>query len=422
MKQVTDFKNKVKRQKRSTGLSKATWVVGIDIGKKKLCCVIMNKSRTIQHRFKVEASFSGYKEILNRTKEKTRGRVKVVYAMEPTGHYWMVLGQFFEDHNQQYVLVHPLSVARSREVNRLNRGKTDPIDAGLIAELALRGVTTRTQIPEDHWATLRFLAREIMDREKEIVRDKLRINSYVETTLPDFLKIFPNPFCLAARACLRSLGNFKQAIKGDFSGFEKRVRKNYTGKRLWISRVKKIYDTLRQSESLGLRAGRDAMFCRIINALERLEVAEKQQNVAKQSLLSIYDQNEYKPHLDSVHGTTSTTNALILGFLGNPASYDNPKTLIKLAGCDPVPNESGKYHGKTPISHRGRSLLRKAADRTAFSIEKRNVVFRNFFHHLVTRQKNRLTKRQARIACINKYFRIIWVLCNHRVMFNPSLA
>ena len=164
------------------------------------------------------------------------------------------------------------------------------------------------------------------------------------------------------------------------------------------------------------------MFCRIINSLERLEVAEKQQEDTRQSLLSYYNQSEYKKYLNSVQGTTSTTNALVLGFMGNPISYDNPKALIKLAGCDPVLNESGKYRGKTSISHRGRSLLRKAADRTAFSIEKRNVVFRNFFHHLVTRQKNKLTKRQARIACINKYFRIIWVLCNHRVTFNPSLA
>lgn len=334
MNKVTKFTKKVKGQVNNSFLAKTSWVVGIDIGKKRISCAIMKKDRTFLCRFNTEASIDGYKKILMRTKEKTKNRGKVVYAMEPTGHYWMILGQFFEDNNQQYVLIHPLVVARSREVARLNRGKTDHMDARLIGELACRGIVTRTQIPEDYWATLRFL----------------------------------------------------------------------------------------QSETIGLRAGRNAMFCRIINSMERLEVAEKQQNTTEQSLLAYYNQSEYKKYLNSVQGTTPTTNALILGFLGNPTSYDNPKTLIKLAGCDPVLNESGKYHGKTHISHRGRSLLRKAADRTAFSIEKRNVIFRNFFHHLVTRQKNKLTKRQARIACINKYFRIIWVLCNHRVKFNPSLA
>ena len=422
MKKVTKSTKKVKGQINNPVLTKASWVVGIDIGKKKISCALMKKDQNILCRFNTEASIDGYKRILDRVKEKTKGRGKVVYAMEPTGHYWMVLGQFFEDHNQQYVLMHPLAVARSREVVRLNRGKTDPMDARLIGELACRGIATRTQIPENYWATLRFLAREYMDREKDIVREKLRINSYVETTLPGFLEILPNPLCLTGRACLRILANFKEAIKGDFPSFEERVRKHYTGKRLLVSRVRQVYDKLRNGEVMGLRAGRYAMFCRIINSLERLEVAERQQKTTEQSLLSHYDQSEYKKYLNSVRGTTSTTNALILGFMGNPTCYDNPKSLIKLAGCDPVLNESGKYQGKTSISHRGRSLLRKAADRTAFSIEKRNIVFRNFFHHLVTRQKNKLTKRQARIACINKYFRIIWVLCNHRVTFDPSLA
>jgi transposase len=422
MKKVTEFSQKVKGQETNIVLNKAAWVVGIDIGQKRLSCVLMNKAQTVLCRFNTEASLNGYEKILEQVKEKTKGRGKVVYAMEPTGHYWMVLGQFFEDNDQHYVLIHPLVVARSREVNRLNRSKTDPMDARLIGELACRRKVTRTQIPKNYWATLRFLAREYMDREKDCVREKLRITSYLETILPGFLEIFPTPLCLTGRACLHAFSNFKEALKGDFSSFEKRVRKHYTGKRFLVSRARRIYDTLRHTTAIGLRAGRDAMFCRIINSIERLEVYERQQETAERALLALYDQCEYKQYLNSIQGTTSTTNALVLGFIGNPTDYDHPKTLTKLAGCDPVLNESGKYKGETSISHRGRNLLRKASDRTAFLIEKRNIVFRNFFNRLVTRQKNRLTKRQARVACINKYFRIIWVLCNHRVLFNPALA
>ena len=422
MKKITDPAEKVKDNVKNIALSKAKWIVGIDIGKKKLSCVLMRKDQTVVCRFKTDVSFEGFTQMLNQVKEKTRHNGKVVYAMEPTGHYWMVLGQFFDDHNRQYVLIHPLAVARSREVVRLNRSKTDSMDARLIGKLACLSIITRTQIPEDYWATIRFLAREYMDREKDIVREKLRIFSYIETTLPEFLNVFPKPLFLTGRACLKALAHFKPAVKRDFAGFEDLVRKQYAGKRLLISRVRRLYDKLRQGNTLGLRAGRQAMFSRIINSLERLEVYERQKKGTEQRLLSCYDQSEHKQYLDSVYGTSPTTNALILGFMGNPVSYDNPKTLIKLAGCDPVLNDSGIYKGKTSISHRGRNLLRKAGDRTAFLIEKRNIVFRNFIHRLMTRQKNKLTKRQARIACINKYFRIIWVLCNHRVKFNTALA
>ena len=137
MKQVTESKKKVKDQKTKGIAIEATWVVGIDIGKSQLSLAIMNKTQSVVHKFGVENSFAGHKKMLEKVKEKTKGN-KVLYAMEPTGHYWMVLGQFFEDYNRQYVLIHPLAVARSREVVKLNRGKTDPLDAKLIGMLALR--------------------------------------------------------------------------------------------------------------------------------------------------------------------------------------------------------------------------------------------------------------------------------------------
>ena len=422
MKKVANSGRKVKGQLKETILNKASWVIGIDIGKENLSCALMDINKTLVCRFEVEGSLAGYNELLDRVKRETRGNGKALFALEPTGHYWMVLGQFFEDHNQSYVLIHPLVVARSREVNRLNKGKTDPMDARLIGELACDGLITRTQIPEDYWATIRVYAREFMDREKDIVREKNRISSYLETTLREFVDIFPNPLCMTGRACIRALTHFREALKGDWEHFEKHVRNQFPGKRLVTSRIRRLYEMLTRGDALGLRAGRQAMVYRIINSLDRLEIYEKQQEAARQALVDSYDKSEYKKYLDSICGTNATANALVLGFMGDPASYDSPASLVKLAGSDPVPDESGKLKGRTSISHRGRSLLRKAGDRASFLLEKRNSVFRSFMNHLMHRQKNRLTKRQARVACINKYLRIVWVLCNHRVPFNPALA
>jgi len=422
MKKVANFGRKVKGQLKTTVLDKASWVIGIDIGKEKLSCALMDIDQVLVCRFEVEGSLAGYNELLERVKRETMGKGKAVFAMEPTGHYWMVLGQFFEDHNQPYVLIHPLVVARSREVNRLNKGKTDPMDARLIGELACDGSITRTQIPGEYWATMRVYAREYMDREKDIAREKNRITSYLETTLPELIEIFHKPLGMTGRTCIRALANFREASKKDWEHFENHVRNQFPGKRLLTSRIRLLHEMLRRGDALGLRAGRQAMLHRIMNSLDRLEIYEGQQRAAKQALADAYEKSEYKQYLDSIWGSNTTANALVLGFMGDPASYDSPASLVKLAGSDPVPDESGKLKGRTPISHRGRSLLRKAGDRVSFLLEKRNSVFRAFVNHLTHRQKNRLTKRQARIACINKYLRIVWVLCNHRVPFNPALA
>ena len=403
-------------------MKNVTWIVGIDIGKEKLSCALMDANKVLVCRFVVAGSLRGYNELLTRVKSETKGSGKVVFALEPTGHYWMVLGQFFEDHNQSYVLIHPLVVARGREVRRLNKGKTDSLDARLIGELACNGSITRTQIPEDYWATIRFYAREYMDREKEIAREKNRVVSYLETTLPGFVEIFQKPLCMNGRACLRALINFRDVLKADIVIFERQVRKHFPGKRLLTSRVRSLHVMLQQGDALGLRAGRHAMLFRITQSLDRLDMFENQQKIAKQAMLDVYKKSEYKEYLDSIWGTVPMLNALVLGFIGDPALYDSPASLVKLAGCDPVRVESGKFKGRTRISHRGRSLLRKAGDRVSFLLEKRNNVFRSYFYHLISRQKNRFTKRQARVACINKYFRIVWVLCRYRVHFNPALA
>lgn len=422
MKKVADFQRKVQGQKALNDLKRASWILGIDIGKQKLSCALLSRDEVFLCRFDIEASPTGFQIMLERVASETRGAGSVVYALEPTSHYWMVLGQFLEDNNKSYVLVHPLVVARSREVKRLNRGKTDAFDARLIAELACRGNVTRTQIPEDDWATIRFYAREYFDREKDIAREKLRIMSYLETSLPGFLEVFPKPTAETSRACLRTLVNFRNVLQEDYARFENQVRTHYTRKRLMTSRVRRLFEMLQAGNALGMRSGRATMFWRIANSLDRLELYETQQDRASKALTDLYEKCEYKQYLDSVWGTSPLTNALVLGFMGDPSSYDSPSSLIKMAGCEPVPNESGKFKGRSFISHRGRNLLRKAGDRIAFLLEKRNSVFRNFFRHLTTRSQNKLTKREARVACINKYFRIIWVLCNHRVPFNPALA
>jgi transposase len=421
MKKITESPKKVKNKVHGL-MENVSWVVGIDIGKKKISCALMDTNKVLICRFDVAGSLTGYHELLDQVNREARGNGKVVFAMEPTGHYWMVLGQFLEDHNRSYVLIHPLVVARSREVHRLNKGKTDSLDAQLIGELACNGSITRTQIPGDYWATIRFYAREYMDREKEIAREKNRIVSFLETTLPGFVEIFPKPLCMTGRACLRGLATFQAALKGNGKHFERQIRKHFSGKRLLTSRVSRLHALLQRGDALGLRAGRHAMFFRIINSLDRLEMYEIQEEVAKQAMLDVYEKSEYKEYLDSIWGTAATVNALILGFMGDPALYDKPASLVKLAGCDPVRNESGKFKGRTFISHRGRNMLRKAGDRASFLLEKRNSVFRAFYNHLVNRQKNTFTKRQARVACMNKYFRIVWVLCHYRVHFNPSLA
>jgi hypothetical protein len=89
----------------------------------------MSRDEKPQCRFDVAFSSEGFQSMLQNVREETGKRGSVVFALEPTGHYWMVLGQYLEDQNQAYVLIYPLVFAKSREVNHLNKAKADRLDA-----------------------------------------------------------------------------------------------------------------------------------------------------------------------------------------------------------------------------------------------------------------------------------------------------
>ncbi|MGO9139748.1 MAG: hypothetical protein ACLP9S_07230 [Syntrophales bacterium] len=74
MKKVANSGRKVKGQLKETVLDKASWVIGIDIGKEKLSCALMDINKVPVCRFDVEGSLAGYRELLERVKRETMGK------------------------------------------------------------------------------------------------------------------------------------------------------------------------------------------------------------------------------------------------------------------------------------------------------------------------------------------------------------
>jgi len=65
--------------------------------------------------------------------------------------------------------------------------------------------------------------------------------------------------------------------------------------------------------------------------------------------------------------------------LGNFHLFDDPRTLVKVAGTDVNHYGSGDWDGTSRISHRGRSTLRAAADQQARLLVRRNDGYRARF-------------------------------------------
>ena len=94
--------------------------------------------------------------------------------------------------------------------------------------------------------------------------------------------------------------------------------------------------------------------------------------------------------------------------------------MVKHAGLCPRDNASGAHQGKTSLSGRGRPELRLAAWRAVWAALPNNPVLAARFHHLTTREDNRLARQQARAACAASLLRWLHVVVTRGVHWNPG--
>jgi transposase len=95
--------------------------------------------------------------------------------------------------------------------------------------------------------------------------------------------------------------------------------------------------------------------------------------------------------------------------------------VVKHAGLCLRDNASGAHQGKTSLSGRGRPELRLATWRAVWAALPNTPVLARF-HHLTTRQDNRLARQQARAACAAALLRWLHVVVTGAVRWDRAIA
>ena len=143
---------------------------------------------------------------------------------------------------------------------------------------------------------------------------------------------------------------------------------------------------------------------------------EKVTEVLKAAMLEV-------PHAEkllSISGVGIITVAGFLAEVGDIRRFDSPKQIQKLAGLELKENSSGKHHGRSSISKRGRKRLRKILFQVILSMIRTNAEFREVYQYFTTRQKNPLTGKQAIIAAGCKLIRVFYAILKKGVDYSPQ--
>ena len=117
-------------------VTEKTLVVGVDIGSTKQYARAFDyRGRELDHVFCFMDCRSGYELFLDWMQglRSANGMDKIIVGAEPTGHYWFGLRDFLDAAGIPLVLVNPLHVCRSKELDDNNQTKNDQKDPKVIA-------------------------------------------------------------------------------------------------------------------------------------------------------------------------------------------------------------------------------------------------------------------------------------------------
>jgi len=172
-----------------------TLVVGMDIAKHiHYACFVDERGRVIEKAFAVHQSKEGfenlYEKILQTMKEAKK--TEVIIGIEPTGHYWMNLAYFLDQYGIPLVMVNPMHVRRSKELDDNLPTKHDKKDALVIARLLKDGRFSYPRILKDIEAELRIGSTLRSKLTEDLASIKNRIIRWLDRYFPEFTQVFPN--------------------------------------------------------------------------------------------------------------------------------------------------------------------------------------------------------------------------------------
>ena len=377
-------------------------IVGIDVGSKK------HYARTFDWRgiecskkafvFTNDAEgFAGFLEWTSQMLEKS-GKETVIPGMEPTGHYWFDLAKFLQDNGMRPVLVNPLHVKRSKELDDHLPSKNDRKDPKTIAKLVIEGRYTYPYMPEG-------------------TRNKNRIQKWFSVYFPEYNEVYGSFDAISSMMIIK-----QAALPCDIIslGAEKinQIWREAKLKAVGKKRAQTLVEAAQRS--IGYTEGLGTARIEISMLLDDYEKLKVRLGLIMELIEKLVSKIPYAEKLMNIKGIGMKTVSGFIAEVGDISRFTNAKQLQKLAGQAIVENSSGKHKGKSRISKRGRKRLRYLLFEAALSLAATNPEFKELHRYYTSREQNPLKKIQSLMALSNKLIRVFYTILKNGADYDPE--
>lgn len=399
-------------------VSENTLVIGIDIAKHKhFACAIDDRGRVLQKSFPIVQSYLGFEYFYERLMALRTAHKKqeILVGFEPTGHYWMNLASFLTSYGIPFVMVNPMHVNRSKELDDNLQTKNDQKDALVIARLMRDGRFSYPRILEGVEAELRNGATLRSKIQEDLNALQNRVIRWLDRFFPEFTQVFKN-FGKMAYAVLE-MTPLPSDIKGKSPEDLLFLYRQVEGMKIpQLPKAKQLVEVAQNS--IGLTEGLVMAKFEIATLLSQHKLMQAQLDELTSKLVELAKQMTDYEYLASVPGIGDVTIVDLLSEVGSLTQYAHPRQLIKLAGLTLRENSSGQLKGQKRISKRGRRKLRSLLFRVMMPLIQHNSAFKQLHEYYTTRPVNPLRKKQSIVVLCGKLLKVLHALCKKKTMFN----
>lgn len=394
--------------------------VGVDPHKKRHAAVAMTQDYTTHSKFKFANSRRGFEEALEyaRAEMKKTGSSGVIFAIETASHHWRNFAYFLDEKGIPFRLISQFTLKRRREGKDLNRRKNDFRDAEVAAQLLSSGEFTETRLLQGIYAELRAAYNAYRRLVKEQSRTINLVKGLLDGLFPEFAQVFKDPCGQTALSVLSICPMPKVIAALTEEQFENVVRAAHGRRPLMRRKLRALHYAAQFS--IGIEAGAQSVSLEISLLAQKLGLIAQQLRSIVETLVRLVDESEEGKYLLSIRGLSYISVAGLLAELGCFRSYRNAKQLIKMAGSNPIELESaGKRASRTPMSKKGRPVLRHCGWTATIPLLRHNPDFRDWARSLRQRppDANPLKSREIIGAAINKLLRLAFALVKKQAFY-----
>lgn len=398
------------QNKKLTQITPTTLIIGVDIAKHKHVARAQD-DRGYQYGkpLTFENQIYGFQQLLRWVKDlgKEHQKTDILVGMEPTGHYWMNLAYYLRMREIPFVLVNPMHVKRTKELDDNSPTKNDVKDARVIAQLVKDGRYSIPRLPQGHDAELREGMKLYDQLDGDIGRVKNRLHNWLDRYFPEFFMVFKNLEGKTALATLEAFGLPQDILERSPEAILAEWRKTVQ-RGVGLRQARKLHQIAEQS--IGLRVGSMMARHELATLMQTYRMLKEQQEQIMTEIERLMEAIPGVEKMLNIPGLSVRNLAGLYAEIGDFRYYDHPQQMIKLAGLNLRENTSGKHKGQTTITKRGRKGLRAKLYWMVMPLVATNEGFRKLHEYYTTRPYNALKKKQSLVVLCCKLIRVLFAM------------